>query len=117
MPERTHYSLKTRNEVLDKIVNHHHSGKSVALDFDIPYNTVMRWVRQERDTFSLPKPNSNPSDYHQIFGFQDVSSNDLTEIKRQMKAMRFELQVLTNQNQELIEILRTIIATDKDIKL
>lgn len=115
MAERTHYSLKTRNEVLDKILNHRHSGKSIALEFNIPYNTVMRWVRQERDTFSLQNSSNTTNNYHQIFGYQDISSNDLTEMKRQIKAMRFELQVLTTQNQELLEMLRTIIASDTDL--
>ncbi|ETJ00056.1 MAG: hypothetical protein Q611_LSC00157G0003 [Leuconostoc sp. DORA_2] len=118
MTVRKHYSLKTRNEVLDKIVNQRHSGKSVSAEFNIPYNTVMRWFRSERDTFSQPSSTNNiPGTYHHIFGYQDVSSNELTDIKHQIKAMHFELQVLTNQNQELLEMLRTIIATDKNIYL
>jgi transposase-like protein len=112
MVKRTHYSIATRNEVLDSILNHRQSGKSVAIKFNIPYNTVMRWVRQESDSF--PKPShrhtTNPAlPYHQSFGYQDLTDNDLTELKRQLKATRFELQVLTNQNQELVELLRDVI--------
>jgi len=37
-------------------------------------------------------------------------------MKRQIKAMRFELQVLTNQNQELMEMLRIMIENGGDIQ-
>ncbi|MDI6552412.1 hypothetical protein [Leuconostoc falkenbergense] len=116
METRAHYSLKTRNEVCDKIINRHQSGKSVAAEFEIPYNTVMRWVRQERDTFSESVYTGNKQPYHQVFGYQDNTTDDLAEMKRQIKAMRFELQVLTNQNQELMEMLRIMIENGGDIQ-
>jgi transposase-like protein len=111
---RKHYSIKTRNEVLQRMIMDHEPGKKVSADLNIPYNTVLRWVREERDNFLIsPSSSSNANNqlnYHQVFGYQDQSRNELTEIKRQMKAMRFELQVLTSQNQELMEMLREIIA-------
>lgn len=64
MESKKHYSLTTRNEVLDKVVNQLKTGKEVSREFNIPYNTVMRWVRQERDNF--PK-NTNNSPSNKMF--------------------------------------------------
>ena len=113
MESKKHYSLTTRNEVLDQVVNQLKSGKKVSREFNIPYNTVMRWVRQERDTF--PK-NINNSPYNKMLNDNSQSDTALTEIKHQIKSMRFELQVLTNQNQELIEMLHNIIGKSDYIK-
>jgi hypothetical protein len=73
----------------------------------------MRWIRQNKEDFPTPtayKTNPSGLSYHQNFSYQDASQTDLAEIKRQLKATRFELQVLTNQNQELLDMLHDIIA-------
>lgn len=114
MESKPHYSLMTRNEALNKIINQHKTGKSVSREFNIPYNTVMRWVRQERDNF--PKNiNRSESPYNKIFN-SDYYDDELGELKHQVKSMRFELQVLTNQNQELLEILHNIIGKSDYIR-
>ena len=113
MESKKHYSLTTRNEVLDKVVNQLKTGKEVSREFNIPYNTVMRWVRQERDNF--PK-NINNSPYNKMFDYNSQSDTVLTDINHQIKSMRFELQVLTNQNQELIELLHNIIGKSDYIR-
>ena len=113
MESKKHYSLTTRNEVLDKVVNQLKTGKEVSREFNIPYNTVMRWVRQERDNF--PK-NTNNSPSNKMFDYNGQSDTVLTDINHQIKSMRFELQVLTNQNQELIEMLHNIIGKSDYIR-
>lgn len=113
MESKKHYSLTTRNEVLDKVVNQLKTGKEVSREFNIPYNTVMRWVRQERDNF--PK-NINNSPYNKMFDYNSQSDTVLTDINHQIKSMRIELQVLTNQNQELIEMLHNIIGKSDYIR-
>lgn len=113
MESKKHYSLTTRNKVLDKVVNQLKTGKEVSREFNIPYNTVMRWVRQERDNF--PK-NTNNSPSNKMFDYNSQSDTVLTDINHQIKSMRFELQVLTNQNQELIEMLHNIIGKSDYIR-
>lgn len=113
MESKKHYSLTTRNKVLDKVVNQLNTGKEVSREFNIPYNTVMRWVRQERDNF--PK-NTNNSPSNKMFDYNSQSDTVLTDINHQIKSMRFELQVLTNQNQELIEMLHNIIGKSDYIR-
>lgn len=113
MESKKHYSLTTRNKVLDKVVNQLKTGKEVSREFNIPYNTVMRWVRQERDNF--PK-NTDNSPSNKMFDYNSQSDTVLTDINHQIKSMRFELQVLTNQNQELIEMLHNIIGKSDYIR-
>jgi len=113
MESKKHYSLTTRNEVLDKVVNQLKTGKEVSREFNIPYNTVMRWVRQERDNF--PK-NTNNSPSNKMFDYNSQSDTVVNDINHQIKSMRFELQVLNNQNQELIEMLHNIIGKSDYIR-
>lgn len=113
MESEKHYSLTTRNEVLDKVVNQLKTGKEVSREFNIPYNTVMRWVRQERDNF--PK-NTNNSPSNKMFDYNSQSDTVVNDINHQIKPMRFELQVLNNQNQELIEMLHNIIGKSDYIR-
>ncbi|MGQ2285428.1 hypothetical protein [Leuconostoc pseudomesenteroides] len=113
MESEKHYSLTTRNEVLDKVVNQLKTGKEVSREFNIPYNTVMRWVRQERDNF--PK-NTNNSPSNKMFDYNSQSDTVVNDINHQIKSMRFELQVLNNQNQELIEMLHNIIGKSDYIR-
>lgn len=113
MESEKHYSLTTRNEVLDKVVNQLKTGKEVSREFNIPYNTVMRWVRQERDNF--PK-NTNNSPSNKMFDYNSQSDTVVNDINHQIKSMRFDLQVLNNQNQELIEMLHNIIGKSDYIR-